>query len=117
MDTIHDLAVALAAISDRQLHGLRAAIEHSPDVAQGLLAWLEHAVDWESHRRLGRHYRLQGPSAAIDTVEVNNSLAALAVLAATFRHTPYGDNSVVADFLEVSAAILRAEVERPDQLQ
>lgn len=117
MDTTHDLSAALAAISDRQLNGLQTAIHHSPDFARGLLAWLEHAVDWETDRRTGRHYRLQGPHAAIDIVEVDDSLAALALLAANFRSTSEMDNDAVADFLEISAAILRAEVERPGRLQ
>ena len=45
MDTILDLTAALAAISDQQLSALQLAIDHSPDFARGLLAWLEHAVD------------------------------------------------------------------------
>ena len=115
MDTILDLSAALAAISDQQLSALQLAIDHSPDFARGLLAWLEHAVDWECDRRAGHHYPLQGPHAAIDIVEVDQSLAALALLAANFRNL--SDNHAVADFLDISAATLRAEVERPGRLQ
>ena len=117
MDTILDLSAALAAISDQQLSALQLAIDHSPDFARGLLAWLEHAVDWECDRRAGHHYPLQGPHAAIDIVEVDQSLAALALLAANFRSVSEMDNHAVADFLDISAATLRAEVERPGRLQ
>src|ERR1051326_2713839 len=79
MRSIHDLTAALAVISDRQLHGLQLATNHAPNVVSGLLAWLEHAVCWEIDRRIGRHYPLQGPSAAIDTPEVAGSLTALAL--------------------------------------
>jgi hypothetical protein len=53
MDSDNDLARTLAVQADRDLHGLRAAINGSPNFVPGLLAWLEHAVGWEIDRRAG----------------------------------------------------------------
>jgi len=117
MDPIHDLTVTLALIPERALDGLRAAIEGSPDFTPGLLAWLEHAVDWEINRRAGHSYRLQGPRAAIDDSEIGQSLVTLAMLTGVFRDSPSPESTSVAPFLELAATILRAEVERPDELQ
>jgi hypothetical protein len=61
-------------------------------------------------RRQAFLYPLLGPHAAIDETEAEASLVALAVLAARFRP----NSSQIADFLELSAALLRDEVERLD---
>ena len=112
-----DLPDALAAIPDRELHALRDAIEGSPNIVPGLLAWLEGATDWELNRRAGFDYELLGPSAAIDDSELGCSLPTLAVLSAQFRDDGRAESAPVADFLDCAAAVLRAEVERPDALQ
>lgn len=57
-------------------------------------------------------YHLFGPHAAIDETEAEASLVALAVLAAHYRADWRVDADRVADFLELSAALLRDEVER-----
>jgi len=36
------------------------------------LAWIEHAADWELHRRSGLDFPLQPPDAAIDPSEVSS---------------------------------------------
>jgi hypothetical protein len=117
MDSPADVAVALATISDRDLRGLSAAIGGSPNIVPGLLAWLETAVDWEVNRRAGISYALLGPRAAIDDAELNASLMTLAVLVACFRGDGRSESKSVAEFLELTASTLRAEVERPDTLQ
>jgi hypothetical protein len=53
MTTLTNLATALAVLGERELLGLRAALDGSPNFAPGLLAWLEHAVGWEIDRRKG----------------------------------------------------------------
>ena len=116
MDSPIDVTVALATIPDRDLHGLDFAIDASPNVVPGLLAWLEAAVDWEINRRAGMFYPLLGPRAAIDDTETDVSLATLAVLAACFRGDGRRESRSVAEFLELTAVTLRAEVERPDTL-
>ena len=116
MDSPIDVTAALATIPDRDLHGLDFAIDATPDVVPGLLAWLEAAVDWEINRRAGVFYPLLGPRAAIDDTETDVSLATLAVLAACFRGDGQSESRSVADFLELTAVTLRAEIERPDTL-
>jgi hypothetical protein len=83
----------------------------------GLLAWLETAVDWEVNRRAGIFYALLGPRAAIDDAELNASLMTLAVLVACFRGDGRSESKSVADFLELNASTLRAEIKRSDMLQ
>jgi hypothetical protein len=100
---------ALAAIPERELRGLRLAINGSPGLVPGLSAWLGGATDWELHRRTGFWYHLFGPHAAIDDTETEASLVALAA-----RFRPNG--SRIADFLDLAAALLRDEVERADQI-
>ena len=117
MDSPVDLTTPLTIITDRDLHALRAAIGGSPNVVPGLLAWLEAAVDWEMNRRAGMFYPLAGPRAAIDDTEIDASLMALAILAACFRGDGRRESRPVAEFLELTASTLRAEVERPDTLQ
>ena len=80
--------------------------------APGLLAWLEHAVGWEIDRRTGAIYPLLGPHAAIDDSEIDRSLGALAVLSGCFRHDGRAASVPVADFLELTATVLRAELAR-----
>ena len=108
---------SLAAIPDRDLDGLRTAIRGSPNAVPGLLAWLDHAVDWEVDRRAGRFYPLQGPRAAIDDAEFEGSLLILTMLSEQFRHDGREGSDAVADLLALTAAVLRVEVERPDALQ
>ena len=117
MEAVPSLAAALAAIPDRDLDGLRAAIRGSPNAVPGLLAWLDHAVDWEVDRRAGRCYPLQGPRAAIGYVEIDTSLLMLTMLSDHFRQDGREGSEAVADLLTLTAAVLRAEVERPDALQ
>jgi hypothetical protein len=71
---------------------LHAGIIGSPDFVLGLLAWLEYAVGWEIDRRAGVVYPLLGPHAAIDDLEIDRSLVALAVLAACFRDDRRADS-------------------------
>ena len=62
-------------------------------------------------------YLLLGPHAAINDPEIDRSLVALAVLAACFRNDGQTDSVPIADFLKLTATVLRAEVQRPDRLQ
>jgi hypothetical protein len=116
MDSPIAVTAALATIPDRDLHGLGFAIDVAPDVVPGLLAWLEAAVDWEINRRAGMFYPLLGPRAAIDDTETDVSLTMLTVLAACFRGDGRSESKSVAEFLELTAVTLRAEIERPDTL-
>src|SRR4051794_32782676 len=99
MNTSADLGTALAALSDRALLGLPVAIAGAPDAVPGLVAWIEHAMDWETMRRAGHYYPLRGPRLSIDDDDVTISLVTLAVLTERFRDSAETDGSVVASFL------------------
>jgi len=109
-----DIRAALAAIPEHDLYTLRATIEVAPNAVPGLLAYLDHAVDWEIDRRAGQSYALRGPMAAIPDEEVAASLDALAILAIFFRRDRHHDGEPIAALLDLVASILRAEMERPD---
>ena len=56
---------ALEQLTDVELHALIVATNETPQIAPRLLAWIEGACDWEINRRVGRHYQLLPPEAAI----------------------------------------------------
>ena len=60
---------ALAGLTDMELHALKVASNEVPQIAPGLLAWIEGACDWEWNRRSAFDYTLQPPEAAIDPSE------------------------------------------------
>jgi hypothetical protein len=60
---------ALAELTDAELHALIAAANGAPQIAYGLLVWIEGACDWELYRRAGHDYELLPPEAAIDPSE------------------------------------------------
>lgn len=62
-------------------------------------------------------HTLIGPCDAIDAAETDISLLALAIMAACFRNDGRTESKPVADFLELTASTLRAEIERPGTLQ
>ena len=116
MATLKDIAAALGRASEHELRSLWSEVNGSRLLKPGLVAWLEAAVDWELHRRMGFCYHLFGPTAAIDDTEAEASLVALAVLAGRYRQFGRRGAGLVADFLDLSAALLRDEVERADLL-
>lgn len=108
MDSLAEVAARLAAINGDDLTRLRATIDGVPQTAPALLAWFEHAIDWErGRRRSGLDYPMRGPTDAIPHHEFANSIAALDLLAATFPN----DSPSVAALFGVVGVILRAAVE------
>jgi hypothetical protein len=73
---------ALAAISEPELHSLIDETKGVPQVAPGLLAWLEAACNWELNARVGLNYPL--PEAAIPPEEDAVSIDAAIAMRATF---------------------------------
>jgi hypothetical protein len=70
--TVTAVKAALAEISDVELAALITATYGVTQTAPGLLAWIDSACDWESHRRRDFDYPLQPPEAAIQSErEVN----------------------------------------------
>jgi hypothetical protein len=75
---------ALADLDDRELAALIEAINEVPQTAPGLLAWLDHAADWERHWRAGIDFPLQPPEAAIPPEEDSISIDAAVTIRAQF---------------------------------
>jgi hypothetical protein len=76
---------ALAAMSESELYGLRAASEQATGIASGLFAWLEHIAGWEIDRRERQNYLLRFPSESIEDADIPEALLALGALRLTFR--------------------------------
>ena len=75
---------APAKISDAELLAMIDAASAAPQIAPGLLAWLEGYADWELNRRNGLDYDLLPPEAAIDPSEDEVSIKAAMVIRAAF---------------------------------
>ena len=82
-DGLEGIRAALAELGDDELHALIATANGGPQTAR-LLAWIEHAADWELHRRAGLDFPLQPPAAAIDPSEEAASITAAALLREQF---------------------------------
>lgn len=78
------VVTALAELGDDELHALITTANAGPQTAPGLLAWIEHAADWELHRRGGLDFPLQPPDEAIDPSEAAASIAAATMLREQF---------------------------------
>ena len=87
MDTdLTAVNAALADISDTELAALIAATYGVPQIAPGLLAWIDGACDWEVNRGGGFDYQLLPPEAAIDPSEDEVSINAAIAMRVTFAH-------------------------------
>ena len=83
MDTeLRAVKAALADLSDNELQALIDATRDGTQTAQGLLAWIEAACEWERNRRTGRDAELQPPQAAIPPEEDAVSIDAAITLRA-----------------------------------
>ena len=83
-NTLVGVRDALAGLTDVELHALIVAINDVPQIAPGMLAWIEGACEWEIKRRVGRHYDLLPPQAAIDPTEDTLSIDAIYAMRASF---------------------------------
>jgi hypothetical protein len=85
METNLDPVIAaLATLIDGELAALIDATNDVPQIAPGLLAWVEHACDWELNRRGGLDFPLLSPDAALDPSEDAVSIAAAVIIRAQF---------------------------------
>jgi hypothetical protein len=97
-----EVVAALCAMSDAELATLIESVNHVPQIAPGLFAWLEHAADWELRRRVNAEIPLQPPEAAIDPSEDEISIAAVLMLQTLFA----ANAPVVAAFFAAVAGEL-----------
>ena len=63
--SLQPIVAALAELGDDELSALNTTANSGPQLAPGLLAWIEHAANWDQHRRTGSDFPLQPPAAAI----------------------------------------------------
>jgi hypothetical protein len=78
------IVAALGDLDEGELAALIGATNVVSQTAPGLLAWLDHAADWERHRRAGMDFPLQPPEAAIPPEEDSVSIDAAVIIRATF---------------------------------
>jgi hypothetical protein len=89
-DDLMPVAAALAELNGGELCGLIEATNmidatnNVPQIVRGLLAWIEHACDWELNRRACVDAPLQSPDAAIPPEEYAASIVAMMTLRARF---------------------------------
>jgi hypothetical protein len=107
-----DFAKLLAAIDNRSLQAIIAAIDQLPGILPALQAWIDHAARWEHDRRNGRRYPLQGPMASISPDELSDALTASALIAECFRAERRRNVSAVLAFFDGLRETLLAERER-----
>jgi hypothetical protein len=81
---LQPVVVALAELADGELAGLIKATNGVPQIAPGLLAWIEGACDWEQNCRAGLDFPLLPPEAAIPPEEDAVALGAAMMLRALF---------------------------------
>ena len=84
MTDLRAIEEALAGLTDIELRALIVASEEVPQIAPGMLAWMQRACDWELNRRVGRDYDLQPPQAAIDPSEDDVSIKAVYAMRESF---------------------------------
>ena len=103
-DPLVDVRGVLAELADDELEVLFATSWLRPAPCMALLAWIEHAADWEVNRRKGFDFHLEPPDEAIDLSEDQVAISAAIVL-----HDEYAGDSAIARFF---AAVVDILIER-----
>jgi hypothetical protein len=83
-----------------------------PQVAPGLLAWLEGAADWEQNRRRGLDFPLLPPEAAIPPEEDAISITTAAMLRAMFAQDDRPETRGVMALLDAVVILLTGGEQR-----
>ena len=96
-----DVRAALAVLAVEEVEVLLAISQLRPARSPALLAWIEHAADWELQRRKGFDFRLASPDEAVDPSE-----NPAAVDAAITLHDEFPGDSALARFLAATVDIL-----------
>jgi hypothetical protein len=103
---LQPVIIALADRTDGQLAALIETVNGVPQVAPGLLAWLEGAADWEQNRRRGLDFPLLPPEAAIPPEEDAISITTAGMLRATFAQDDRAEAQGAAALLDAVAGSL-----------
>jgi hypothetical protein len=112
-DGLNPLNVALARVSDAELRALIDATNKAPQIAPGLLAWIESARDWELNRRQGLDYSLRPPEAAIPPEEDAVSIDAAMILRAQFAQVGVEEFGAVVVLFDAIVGLLTGAEHRP----
>ena len=88
------------------MHALIATVNSVPQIAPGLLAWIEHAADWELNRHRGLDFPLQPPDAPIPPEEDGISLDAAMLLRERFAQNDRAEARGVAALLVAIVTVL-----------
>jgi hypothetical protein len=102
---------SLEALTDIELKALSIATNESPQIAPGLLAWIDGACHWEMNRRVGRDYDLLSPEAAIDPSEDVVSIDATHAMRAWFASSGFAPEAL--KFFDALLALLIGADRRP----
>ena len=102
------IKAALAEIDDDELRALIAAANGVPQIAPGLLAWIDGACQWEFDRRRRFDYPLLPPDAAIPPEEDAVSIDAAIAMRATFAQ----DSIAVHALIDALAELLTGTGDR-----
>ena len=100
-DPLADVRGVLAELADDELEVLFATSWLRPATCMALLAWIEHAADWEVNRRKGFDFHLEPPDEAIDPSEDQVAIGAAIVL-----HDEYAGDSAIARFFAAAVDVL-----------
>jgi hypothetical protein len=90
MDTadLHAIKAAFATMTDNELQVVSETTYQVPQVAPGMLAWIDSACVWQMRQRVGHNEELQPPEAAIPPEEVAINIEAAIALRVRFAGTP-----------------------------
>lgn len=100
-DPLADVRGVLAELANDELEVLFATSWLRPAPCTALLAWIEHAADWEVNRRKGFDFNLQPPDEAIDPSEDHAAIGAAIVL-----HDEYAGDLPIARFFAAAVDVL-----------
>ena len=100
------VVAALAELEDGELAALMEAANNVPQIAPGLLAWIEHAADWEQHRRTGTDFPFQPPAAAIPPEEGAVSIDATVIIRAQFAQDERPESRAVVALFDTILTLI-----------
>jgi hypothetical protein len=99
------IVAALANLHEGELAALMEATSNVPQIAPGQLAWIEHAADWERHRRTDTDFPPQPPKAAIPPDKDAVSIDAAAIIRAQFAQDGRPESRVVVALFDAIVAL------------
>lgn len=100
------VVAVLAELDEGELAALIEAANHAPQIAPGLLAWIEGDCDWELNRRQGFVYPLLPPEAAIPLEEDAVSIDAANTIRARFAQDEQAESRAIVELFDAIVGLL-----------